>query len=82
MYVRFVTDVGNYGLQGTTADPGFYASWTAVREGAACQAFTPVPSTGERKKRSPIVLSIPSLSSAGPLAVTIYRNAPNLAGPC
>lgn len=35
LYIRFTTDVGNYGLVTTTADPGFYATWTAIREGQA-----------------------------------------------
>ena len=33
MFVRFVTDVGNYGLTGTTSDPGFWLEWQMVDGG-------------------------------------------------
>ena len=35
MFVRFVTDEGNYGLTGTTDDPGFWAEWQFITDGGA-----------------------------------------------
>ena len=35
MFVRFVTDEGNYGLTGTTDDPGFWAEWQFISDGGA-----------------------------------------------
>ena len=34
MFVRFVTDQGNYGLTGTQDDPGFWAEWQFIQGGA------------------------------------------------
>lgn len=47
MYVRFTTDSGNYGLTGTGASPGFYAEWSVIHGGAACDShFTQTPGMG------------------------------------
>jgi hypothetical protein len=46
MFVRFVTDEGNYGLTGTTDDPGFWAEWQFIEDGADCMEYSAIPATG------------------------------------
>jgi hypothetical protein len=46
MFVRFVTDEGNYGLTGTTDDPGFWAEWQFIDDGADCMEYNAIPATG------------------------------------
>lgn len=46
MYVHFETDQGNAGLSGTTATPGFYAEWTLIEDGVACEQFIETPGKG------------------------------------
>jgi hypothetical protein len=45
MFVRFVTDEGNYGLTGTTSDPGFWAEWSFIADAEDCEEFNKVPGT-------------------------------------
>lgn len=46
MFVRFTTDKGNYGLTGSTDEPGFWLEWEFVKNGQACQSFTSIANTG------------------------------------
>lgn len=40
MFVRFVTDTGNWGLTGTTDDPGFWLEWQFIADGQECMDYT------------------------------------------
>eukprot|EP01047_Picozoa_sp_COSAG01_P046767 COSAG01_NODE_4416_length_5047_cov_4.569523_5_plen_390_part_00 len=46
MFVRFVTDTGNYGLTGTTEDPGFWLEWQMLEAGQQCLDYTVAPNMG------------------------------------
>ena len=46
MFVRFVTDEGNYGLTGSQDDPGFWAEWQFIESGASCMDYNAIPNTG------------------------------------
>ena len=46
MFVRFVTDVGNYGLTGTTSDPGFWLEWQMIDDGQECMAYNRIRGQG------------------------------------
>jgi hypothetical protein len=48
MFVKFHTDSGNYGLQGTFGDPGFYAQWQIIEDGQACDHFVRIADTAIR----------------------------------
>lgn len=46
LYVRFVTDAGNYGLTGTTSDPGFWMEWQFIADGAECMSYLKISGRG------------------------------------
>jgi hypothetical protein len=41
-----VTDSGNYGLTGTTSDPGFWMEWQFVEDGAECMSYNKISGRG------------------------------------
>jgi len=46
LFVRFVTDAGNYGLTGTTSDPGFWMEWQFIEDGAECMSYNKISGRG------------------------------------
>ena len=41
-----MTDSGNYGLTGTTSDPGFWMEWQFVEDGAECMSYNKISGRG------------------------------------
>ena len=56
LYVRFVTDAGNWGLSKTTEDPGFYAEWQIIKGGQACEKFKRVPNTAIKGHNNEMII--------------------------
>jgi hypothetical protein len=46
LFIRFVTDAGNYGLTGTTSDPGFWLEWQFIDDGAECMSYNKISGRG------------------------------------
>lgn len=46
MFIRFTTDAGNYGLTGTTDDPGFWLEWNHVKNGGTCLDYKKIENSG------------------------------------